>query len=83
MNPPTIGTITIIIKNRSTSAHRVNEILTEFRGIVIGRIGLPYPQRDLNIITLVVDSTTDQIGSLTGQLGQLTDVTVKSTLAKL
>jgi putative iron-only hydrogenase system regulator len=45
-------------------------------------MGLPYPARGLNIITLIVDATTDQIGALTGRLGTLTGVTVKSTLAK-
>jgi putative iron-only hydrogenase system regulator len=46
-------------------------------------MGLSYHDRNLNIITLIVDATTDQIGSLTGKLGMIPGVTVKSTLAKL
>lgn len=51
--------------------------------MVIGRMGIPYHERDLNIVTLIVDASTDEIGALTGKLGQIPDVTVKSTLAKI
>ncbi|MGO9412457.1 MAG: TM1266 family iron-only hydrogenase system putative regulator [Spirochaetia bacterium] len=51
--------------------------------MILGRMGLPYAARDLNIITLIVDATTDQIGALTGKLGMIEDVTVKSTLARV
>ena len=78
-----VGVVAIIIKNRTGSANLVNETLSEFGDIVIGRMGLPYHERDLNIITLIVDASTDQIGALTGKLGMIPDVTVKSTLAKI
>lgn len=78
-----VGVIAIIVKNRGESALKVNEIVSGFGDIVIGRMGLPYHERNLNIITLIVDASTDQIGALTGKLGSLSDVTVKSTLAKL
>jgi len=78
-----VGVIAIIIKNRTQCASRVNQILTEAGSIIIGRMGIPYHERNLNIVTLIVDATTDQIGSLTGKLGQIEGVTVKSTLAKL
>ncbi len=82
MEQSTLGTITLVLKNRLESANAVNEVISKFGGTVIGRIGLPYEKRNLNIITLVVDATTDEIGALTGQLGQLPEVTVKSSLAK-
>jgi putative iron-only hydrogenase system regulator len=78
-----VGVVAIIVKNRSAGAHEVNEALSRFGDIIIGRMGLPYPQRGLHIITLIVDATTDQIGALTGKLGMIEDVTVKSTLAKV
>jgi putative iron-only hydrogenase system regulator len=77
-----VGVIAIIVKERDEAAPEVNEVLTHFGTIVIGRMGLPYHDRGLNIITLIVDATTDQIGALTGRLGTLSGVTVKSTLAK-
>ncbi|MCR4821933.1 MAG: iron-only hydrogenase system regulator [Treponema sp.] len=78
-----VGVIAIIIKKRSECASAVNKILTEAGSIIIGRMGIPYHERNLNIITLIVDATNDQIGSLTGKLGQIEGVTVKSTLAKI
>ncbi|HPE90148.1 MAG TPA: iron-only hydrogenase system regulator [Spirochaetia bacterium] len=78
-----VGVIAVIIKNRAAQAAKVNEALTEYGDMIIGRMGLPYQERDLNIVTLIVDATNDRIGALTGRLGQLPGVTVKSTLAKL
>jgi putative iron-only hydrogenase system regulator len=82
MDQRAVGVVAIIVKQRAAGAPGVNQVLTEFGDIVLGRMGLPYPARGLNIITLIVDATTDQIGALTGRLGTLTGVTVKSTLAK-
>lgn len=83
MDERAVGVIAIIIQNRTSSANLVNETLTPFADMIIGRMGLPYHERDLNIITLMIDATTDRIGSLTGKLGMIDGVTVKSTLAKL
>lgn len=83
MDERAVGVIAIIIQNRTSSASLVNETLTPFADMIIGRMGLPYHERDLNIITLMIDATTDRIGSLTGKLGMIDGVTVKSTLAKL
>ena len=78
-----VGVVAIIIKQRKETASLVNEALTGYGDIIIGRMGLPYHERDLNIITLIVDASTDQIGALTGKLGMIPGVTVKSTLAKI
>jgi len=83
MEERSVGVVAIIIQNRSASANIVNETLGPFADMIIGRMGLPYHERDLNIITLMVDASTDRIGSLTGKLGMIDGVTVKSTLAKL
>ncbi|HNQ97507.1 MAG: iron-only hydrogenase system regulator [Spirochaetales bacterium] len=83
MENRSVGVVAIIIKNRAESANLVNDVLAPFGDMVLGRMGLPYHERDLNIITLIVDASTDRIGSLTGKLGQIPGVTVKSTLAKI
>jgi len=77
-----VGVIAIIVHNRMETAEHVNGVLTEFGDIIVARVGVPYPARALNIIALVVDGTTDQIGSITGKLGQIHGVTVRATLAK-
>lgn len=78
-----VGVIAVIIKNRKNCAAEVNNLLSQFGGVIIGRMGVPYKERNLSIITLIVDATTDEIGALTGKLGMIKDVTVKSTLAKV
>lgn len=78
-----IGTITIIVTDRSSQAQKINKILCDFGDMIIGRIGLPYAPGNLHIIALIVHATTDEIGALTGKLGALTGVSVKSSLTKI
>lgn len=75
-----IGTITIIITDRATQAGRVNAILSEHGEAIIGRMGLPYPPKGMHIIALIVHASTDEIGALTGKLGSLSGIKVKSAL---
>jgi len=77
-----IGFVGIIVENRKESAPQVNAILTEFGEIIVARTGIPYHDRHCSVITLVVDATTDAVGQLTGRLGQLQGVTVKSAMSK-
>ena len=83
MEERAVGVIAIIIRNRAETANLVNETLAPFADMIIGRMGLPYHECELNISTLMVVSSTDLIGALTGKIGMLDGVTVKSTLAKL
>jgi len=50
--------------------------------LILARVGLPNRGRDMAVITLVVEATTDEMGQLTGRLGTLAGVSVKSALAK-
>lgn len=77
-----IGSITIIVKDRSESASKVNEIISQYSSLIIGRMGLPYSNRDMSIITLIVDATTDEIGALSGKIGQINGVAVKSSIIR-
>jgi len=77
-----IGTITIIITNRASQSENVNKILSEFGDAIIGRMGIPYTPEALHIIALIVHASTDEIGALTGKLGKLAGVEVKSALTK-
>jgi len=75
-----IGSAIILIQTRESVQH-LNEILTNHSQIIIGRLGLPR-SNDQSIISLILEGTTDQIGSLTGQLGRLSGIQVKSVLLK-
>lgn len=77
-----LGFVGIIIENRATNAPQVNALLSEFGHIIIARTGVPYEKRDCSAITLIIDATTDELGVLTGKLGRLDGISVKSMLSK-
>jgi putative iron-only hydrogenase system regulator len=85
MNDPRerrIGVVSIIVYNPDAVYQKLNQILHEFSPLILGRLGFPYRERHLSIIALIVDGSTDEIGAMTGQLGQLSSVTVKTSFAK-
>lgn len=77
-----LGFVGIIIENRDKSSGAVNDLLTEFSEIILARTGLPNAKGNTSIITLVIDATTDELGVLTGRLGNIPGISVKSGLAK-
>ncbi|MGI6467826.1 MAG: TM1266 family iron-only hydrogenase system putative regulator [Syntrophomonadaceae bacterium] len=81
MSDKRLGVIGIVIEDRA-SAEEVNQILSQHADMIVGRMGIPYREKEVNVIALIVDGTTDQLGSLTGRLGTVPQVTVKSALTK-
>lgn len=77
-----LGFVGIIIEDRVRSVKEINSILFDFADIILGRIGLPCQEKSCNVIALIVNADTDKIGSLTGRLGKIKEVSVKSALAK-
>ncbi|WP_227765768.1 TM1266 family iron-only hydrogenase system putative regulator [Zhaonella formicivorans] len=74
-----IGVIGIVIEDRE-QVPRINNILSDFNEVILGRMGVPYRERGVAVISLIVDGNTDEIGALTGKLGQIGGVQVKSAL---
>ena len=77
-----LGFVGIIIDDREKCAGIVNEILSQHSEIILARTGLPRIKGNTSIITLVIDATTDELGELTGKLGNVQGISVKSGLAK-
>lgn len=77
-----IGVIGIVIENKENVA-RLNALLTDFADCIIGRMGVPYREKDISIISIIVDGTMDEIGALTGKLGSLKGILVKTALTRL
>ncbi|MCK4748993.1 MAG: hypothetical protein KAT15_18200 [Bacteroidales bacterium] len=75
-----IGAV-IIIVNEEGDIQRINSIITEHSELILGRQGIPLRDRATNVISLVLEGDTDRIGSLTGKLGRMPGVKVKSVLA--
>lgn len=76
-----IGVVAIIVEN-SDSVQKVNSILSNYAELVVGRMGVPYKEKNVKVISIIVDGTTDEIGAMTGKVGRLDGVTVKSALTK-
>jgi putative iron-only hydrogenase system regulator len=76
-----LGAVLILVENKE-SVQKLNQILTEHADLIIGRQGIPLMNKGVSIISLVLEGTTDAIGSLTGPIGKLNGVQVKSLLMK-
>lgn len=77
-----IGVIGIVVENKENVA-KLNLLLSEFGSTIIGRIGVPYREKEISIISLIVDGTTDEIGALTGKIGGLKGINVKTAMLRL
>lgn len=74
-----VGVIGIVIEDRE-KVPKINNILSEHSEIIIGRMGVPYRERGISVISLIVDGSTDEIGAVTGKLGGVTGVKVRTAL---
>ena len=77
-----VSVISIIIKEVE-SAGEVNELLHGFRQYVVGRMGIPYREQGVSIISVVLDAPGDVTSSLSGKLGMLKGVSAKTLTARL
>ena len=77
-----VATLGIIV-DQSADKEALNAILHDFREYIIGRMGIPYHQKGMNIICLVVDAPQDEINSLTGKVGSLEGVNAKACYAQV
>jgi putative iron-only hydrogenase system regulator len=77
-----IALIGIIVDDFS-SVERLNSILHEFGQYVVGRMGIPYREKGVSIISVVVDAPNDVISSLSGKLGMLKGVNIKTVYSKI
>ena len=77
-----LGVIAIVIEDLE-QVEQVNALIHEYNDLMVGRMGIPYKERNISVISLMVDGTTDRINALTGKLGRLERVQVKSMLTKM
>lgn len=77
-----LGVIAIVIEDLE-QAEQVNAKIHEYNDLMVGRMGIPYKERNISVISLMVDGTTDRINALTGKLGRIEKVQVKSMLTKV
>ncbi|HCW23342.1 MAG TPA: iron-only hydrogenase system regulator [Lachnospiraceae bacterium] len=76
-----IAMISIILEN-TVESEALNDILHEYRDYIIGRMGIPYREKGLYLISVAVDAPQNVTSALTGRLGRLKDVSVKTAYSK-
>ena len=76
-----IAAVSIIVEE-SASVEALNSILHEYAPWILGRMGIPYRDKGINIISLALDAPLDAINAMTGKIGRLKGVTAKAVYTK-
>lgn len=76
-----VALIGIIIEDK-TAVSQLNELISEYSDYVIGRMGIPYSKKSISIISLAVDAPSDIISALSGKIGRLEGISVKTVYSK-
>ena len=76
-----VAVISIIIEDPA-SVQAMNDILHQYSEYIIGRMGIPYRSRGINIISIAIDAPQDVINSLSGKIGRLSGVSSKAAYSK-
>ena len=71
-----------IVVDDPDSAETLNKLLSEYRDFIVGRMGIPYRSRGINLISIVIDAPQDANSALTGKIGMLKGVTAKALYSK-
>lgn len=77
-----IALIAIVIENRE-STQRLNDVLHEYGEYIVGRMGIPYRKRNISVISIVIDAPSDMISALSGKLGMIPHINIKTVYSKL
>ena len=76
-----IGVIGAVLEKPPQSQAAFNDTVAAFRGIIKGRMGIPFDEEEMSVISLTVVGELDEINALTGKLGKLPHVTVKTAVS--
>ena len=77
-----VALLGIVVENPD-SVEPLNRLLHQYKDFIIGRMGIPYRERKVNIISIVLDAPADDISTLAGKAGMLPGVTAKAVYSKL
>ena len=77
-----VAVISIIVEQRDSAA-AVNQLLHEVGAYIIGRMGIPYRAKGINIISVVIDAPQDVISALSGRIGRLSGVSTKTAYSNV
>ncbi len=76
-----IAAVSVIVEDPE-AVEALNGILHDYSAFVIGRMGIPYREKGVNVICLVLDAPTDTVNALTGKLGRLSGVNARAVCSQ-
>ncbi len=77
-----IAVLGAVLEYPMDTQQKFNDTIASFKGIVKGRMGIPFEEDGVSVISIIVTGTLDEINSLTGKLGNISGVTVKTSISK-
>ena len=77
-----VAVISIIVEDQESPAD-INRILHSYRQYIIGRMGIPYREKGINIISVAVDAPENEITALSGKIGRLAGVSTKTAYSRI
>lgn len=72
-----------VIVEDSESVEQLNALLHDYAAFIVGRMGIPYPKKDVSIISIAMDAPQDVISALSGKIGRLRGISVKTAYASV
>lgn len=82
MEETRVALLGIVIEN-TDSAEKLNSILHQYRIYIVGRMGIPYHKKGINIISIALDAPNDIISAISGKIGMLDGVSIKTVYSKV
>lgn len=77
-----VAVMGIVVEN-TDSVERLNTLLHEYGSYIIGRMGIPYRARNINIVSIAIDASQDVISALSGKIGNLDGISVKTSYSNV
>ena len=77
-----IAVIGVIIENPQESQVIFNSVVADFKGIIKGRMGIPFDDEGISVVSIIICGTVDEVNSLTGKIGNIKGITVKTSISK-
>jgi putative iron-only hydrogenase system regulator len=77
-----VAVLGVVLESAEESQAEFNAVVADFKGIVKGRMGIPFDDEGISVISIILCGTLDEINSLTGKIGNLKGVTVKTSISK-
>ena len=77
-----VAVLSIIVENED-AVSELNELLHRYRQFIIGRLGIPYRQKNVSIICIAIDAPNDEINALAGALGRIQGITAKAAYSNV